>query len=170
MKKTVFVLACLLGSGSAFAQTKDWAFGFRFGEPTGIGIRKYGDRNAFDLSLGTYGGLTGSRRAYRQGEYRNVGFSVNGSYLWYVPFLNQRMTAYGGLGAQVNSRRYYRPDGAGVTSARAVSVGPTATVGTEYFAARAPFSVFAEGGAYLELVPSVFYLSPQFNVGIRFNF
>jgi hypothetical protein len=160
----------LLGSTTACAQTKNWAATLRFGEPTGVGIRKYGDRNALELAVGTYGGLTGVRRAYRQGEYRRVGFSLNAAYFWYTPLFRERLTAYAGLGAQVNSRRYFRMEGLAERSDRLLSVGPTATVGTEYFPRSVPISVFLEGGTYLEFVPDVFFLSPQVNVGIRFNF
>lgn len=170
MKKLIITTLSLFLTISASAQTKDWAMSFRFGEPTGLGIRKYGDRNLLDVSIGTYGGIFGGRRNYRQGEYRRVGVALNASYLWYTSFLNERMTAYAGVGAQLNSRRYYRIQDGIDRSNRNVSIGPTGTIGMEYFGRNAPFSMFVEGGAYLEILPAVFYASPQLNVGVRYNF
>lgn len=171
MKKALLSLLLLLGVTLANAQPQRWAVGFKLGEPTGVNLRKYGDRNAFDVSVGTYGGLLGMDRAYRNGSYRNVGVMLNASYLWYTPLLAERMTVYTGLGAQLNSRRYY-PDRFSNVGAYTnnISIGPSATAGLEYFSARRPSSYFIEGGTYVELLPAFLFLSPQISAGIRHNF
>jgi hypothetical protein len=169
--KKLFATGLLLTIGltAAQAQVKDWAIGFQVGGPTGIHLRKYGDRNAFDLTFGTYGNLFGKNQNYRKGEYRAPGMMLNASYLWYVPLANDRFSAYAGLGAQINSRRYY-PDVESKVNIKTISVGPTAKGGFEYFLRNRPLSLFAEATVYAELLPAVFYIDPSLSAGIRTNF
>ncbi|GAB3166019.1 hypothetical protein [Telluribacter humicola] len=172
MKKQVFTIILLLSVVTlASAQTQRWAIGFKLGEPTGLNLRKYGDRNALDITVGTYGGILGMDRSYRNGSYRNAGVMLNASYLWYAPLLAERMTVYTGVGAQLNSRRYY-PDRFSNVGAYTnnISIGPSATAGLEYFSARSASSYFVEGGTYVELLPAFLFLSPQISAGIRHNF
>lgn len=161
----------LIGSSLVQAQTKRWAFGLKLGEPIGLHLRKYGERNALDLTLGTYGGFFAQSRPYRKGYYQTTGLMFNGTYLWYVPFFNERMSAYAGFGAQVNSRRYFEDQFGTVTVFdRSISLGPSGTAGIEYFARRKSTSYFLEGGGYAEFVPDFMYVSPQLSFGIRTNF
>jgi hypothetical protein len=172
MIKYYLIAAFLLSVGSSFAQTQKWALGFKVGEPTAVSLRKYGDRNALDLSVGTYIGLFKSKKTYKNSgdDLGDVGIMFNGTYLWYVPMLNERMMAYGGVGVQVNSRRYYPNKNIREAHTSNISTGPSATVGLELFFAQKPTSVFLEGGAYLELLPKIFYLNPNLSIGIRHNF
>lgn len=153
------------------AQTRRWALGFKLGEPTGLNIRKYGDRNALDLTLGTYGGLFAQSRPYRKGYYQTTGLMFNGTYLWYAAFFNGHLTTYAGLGAQVNSRRYYE-ERQGVVNVydRSISIGPSGTAGLEYFSRAKSSSFFMEVGGYAEFIPDFMYISPQISVGARTNF
>ncbi|PKK35748.1 hypothetical protein BWI96_15710 [Siphonobacter sp. SORGH_AS_0500] len=52
MKKIVISLFLIACSSMAHAQLRDWAVGVKVGQPTGLNLRKYGDRNAFDLTVG----------------------------------------------------------------------------------------------------------------------
>ena len=96
---------------AALAQYNNWSVGFRIGEPSGLNIRKYfGNKHAFDLNIGTYGGLYGTKRSYRAGDYRTVGLTIQGHYLWHIPLTkSESIRAYYGFGGQINNRRYY-PD------------------------------------------------------------
>ncbi len=171
MKKIVISLFLIACSSIANAQLKDWALGVKVGQPTGLNLRKYGDRNAFDLTVGTYGGLLGGTTDYRQGKLKGVGFAINASYLWYAPIMNERLSLYGGLGAQVTSRRYYPNEFAANNAyVKNVGIGPTANIGLEIVSKNTPYSIFFEGGLYAELLPAFLHFSPQLNAGIRYNF
>ncbi|GAB2789018.1 hypothetical protein GCM10027275_37440 [Rhabdobacter roseus] len=171
MKKCIVIVSLLLfvGSSLAQAQIQSWAAGFKLGEPTGVNLRKYGDRNALDITVGTYGMLLGNYRDYRSGNYRTMGLMLNGSYLWYAPLFRERMSAYAGVGLQVNSRRYY-PNRFDNLHVKNISLGPSGTVGLEYFSPYKSTSFFLEGGAYVEFLPGFFFTSPQLSIGIRTNF
>lgn len=152
------------------AQTKTWAIGFKVGEPTAVSVRKYGNKNALDVSFGTYTGLLKKKSEYRGGEYAAIGMMFNATYLWYVPMANERMMAYGGIGAQINSRKYY-PDAARKdVHDNGISTGPSGTVGLEFFFKDKPGSFFVEGGGYLESLPKFFYFNPNLSIGLRHNF
>ena len=175
MKKAVrgnliilLIWSTIIGA-SAQTQTKDWAVGLKVGEPLGINVRKYGDKNALDVTLGTYGGLIKSNADYRKGEYRKMGVSLNATYLWYTRFLDDAMTAYAGLGAQITKRKYYR-DPLTREHTSPMGFGPSASAGLEYFIPNKTLSLFVETGFYMELLPGIGYTSPQFNIGIRQNF
>jgi hypothetical protein len=171
MRICMLSLILLLGGPELLAQTKRWAVGFKLGEPTGLNIRKYGDRNALDMTLGTYGGILAQQRPYRKGEYRGTGLMLNGTYLWYAAFFNGHLTTYVGVGAQVNSRKYYEERfGTVNVYSRSISVGPSGTAGFEIFSRAKASSFFLELGGYAELVPDFFYVSPQISVGARTNF
>ena len=152
-------------------QIKNWAVGFKVGEPTGLNFRKYGNNNALDVNIGTYGGLFGASRSYRDGLLRKLGFSISANYLWYLPVANESFSLYGGLGGQIVSRRYYPNNLEAVNGyVRNVGIGPTAVAGVEYFAKNQPFSFFGEAGMYAEILPALLFFSPQLNVGVRYNF
>ena len=172
MKKYLFVAIFILSVFTATAQTQKWAVGFKVGEPIAVSIRKYGDRNALDLSFGTYIGLFKSKKTYKSSndDLGGVGIMFNGTYLWYAPLFNERMIAYGGLGAQLNSRRYYPDKNVKSVHTTNISTGPSATAGLEFFFANKPTSFFVEGGGYIELLPKIFYFNPNLNIGLRHNF
>ena len=173
MKKAIVALLLVLGSSGAFAQYDNWAFGFKLGEPTGVNIRKYFNNiNAIDVSVGTFGGIIGNNREYRQGTYRNVGLAVQAHYLWHHALFNsEKAQLYYGFGGQVNSRRYY-PDnlqGQRVNYQSNTSVGGSALGGFEYFLPDGRLSIFVEGGTYIEIIPRPFFTSPNLSGGIRIN-
>lgn len=178
MKNRLSFVLALLGlltfSTSATAQYNNWAVGFRLGEPSGVNIRKYfGDSHAFDLTVGTYGGLYGTTREYRQGRYRTVGISAQGHYLWHDRLLGKdNFRGYYGFGGQVNSRRYY-PDNLGnqpVNYVSEISLGGSAVAGAEYFLQNKPLSIFLEAGLYVEVIPVPLFFGLQTGVGVRYNF
>lgn len=167
------LVALLLSlSHGASAQYTNWAFGFRLGEPSGVNIRKYfGDNHAFDLNIGTYGGLYGNVRAYRDGTYKTVGLSVQGHYLWHDRlFASENIRGYYGFGGQINSRRYYPSRLAAINEYEsAIALGGSAVAGVEYFMPGKQYSIFAELGIYAEVLPSPLFLNVSSGVGIRFN-
>ena len=167
----IAVLLLILSTNTQAQQIKNWAVGFKVGEPTGLNFRKYGTRNALDINVGTYGGLFGSSRNYRDGLLRKLGFSVSANYLWYLPVANEGASLYGGLGGQITSRRYYPNNLEAVNGfVRNVGLGPTAVVGAEFFSRKQPFSLFGEAGMYAEILPALLFFSPQLSVGVRYNF
>jgi len=176
MKKqlTIATLALLLGlfAQTAQAQNKNWAVGFRLGEPSGLNVRKYfGVANAFDLNVGTYGGLYGNVRRYRGGRYANVGLTIQGHYLWHgdIKAVNNLRYHYG-FGGQINSRRYYlsRVTARGDYDA-SLSLGGSGVAGLEYFVPEKPFSFFLETGLYVEVAPAPLFMNVQSGIGLRFN-
>ncbi|WP_149244610.1 RNA 3'-terminal phosphate cyclase [Dyadobacter sp. 32] len=172
MKKFIFAGALLFLFSASKAQTQKWAIGVKVGEPTAISLRKYGDQNALDISFGTYVGLLKSKKTYKTSndDLADIGMMFNATYLWYVPMLNERMMAYGGVGVQINSRRYFPNKDKRDVYTSNISTGPSVTAGLEVFFAQKPTSVFLEGGTYLELLPKIFYLNPNLAIGIRHNF
>lgn len=176
MKKTfslfIVLLVGLAASRPAHAQTNNWAVGFRIGEPAGINIRKYfGENHAFDLNFGTFGGIYGTRRGYRKGVYKNVGFSIQGHYLWHGSIgKSESLHYYYGFGGQINRRRYY-PDQFSAANFydNTISLGGSGVAGLEYFLPNKPLSVFLETGAYVEVLPAPFFLGFQSGLGVRLN-
>lgn len=172
------VLGALVILGTAFtqraqAQYNNWAAGFRIGEPAGINIRKYfGDNKAFDLNIGTYGGLYGNKRDYRRGVYKNVGLTVQGNYVWHNRlFGKDELRGYYGLGGQINTRRYYPQRLQAINEYESgFSLGGSAIAGAEYFVPNKPYSVFIETGLYVEVLPAPLFLNVQSGVGLRYNF
>ncbi|MGA0556603.1 hypothetical protein ACO2Q8_08130 [Larkinella sp. VNQ87] len=167
-----FLLIGLTITEKAQAQTNNWAVGFRIGEPAGINVRKYfGDNHAFDLNIGTYGGIYGNRRSYRKGIYKNVGLSVQGHYLWHGGIgKSESLHYYYGFGGQLNSRRYYSDRFSTVNAYdNTISVGGSGVAGLEYFLPNKPFSIFLETGAYVEVIPAPFFLGFQSGLGVRLN-
>jgi hypothetical protein len=176
MKKILafcFLIALLGFSRPALAQYNNWAVGFRLGEPSGINVRKYfGDNRAFDINVGTFGGLYGGNRKYRQGQYKSVGLSIQGHYLFHTRlFGKESLRAHYGFGGQINTRRYY-PDNLAATnySDRQTSLGGSALAGVEYFPSGKPYSVFLETGLYVEVIPSPLFMGLQTGLGVRYNF
>ena len=164
----------LLPAPKAVAQFNNWAVGFRLGEPSGINIRKYlRDTHAFDINIGTYGGLYGNNRDYRQGRYQSMGLTVQGHYLWHTRlFGRDTFRAYYGFGGQINRRRYY-PDnlrGQSTEYVSETSLGGSAVGGLEYFVPDKPFSIFLETGLYVEVIPAPLFVNLQSGLGLRYNF
>ena len=176
MRRSLLLIALILVGFalpySASAQYNNWAFGFRLGDPAGVNIRKYfGTNRAFDLNVGTYGGLYGTNRSYRSGVYKTFGLSVQGHYLWHGSILgSDTFRGYYGFGGQVNSRRYY-PDRFAATGEyeSGIALGGSGVAGIEYFVPNKPYSFFLETGLYVEVLPAPLFLSLNSGLGIRFN-
>ncbi|WP_420149712.1 hypothetical protein [Spirosoma sp.] len=168
---TLALLSWLITPATASAQYSNWSIGARIGEPSGINIRKYfGDKHAFDLNIGTYGGLYGTRRSYRVGEYKSVGLTFQGHFLWHTALTkSESIRAYYGFGGQINNRKYYPPRLNGEYE-NALSIGGSGIGGLEFFPAGKPFSIFLETGLYVELLQAPFFLSLNSGVGLRYNF
>ena len=176
MRKTGYILTLVFIAGlathqQARAQYNNWSVGFRIGEPSGVNIRKYfGSNHAFDLNVGTYGGLYGNKRSYRNGDYRSVGLSVQGHYLWHKALTSsESLRGYYGFGGQVNTRRYYPPRLNGDYE-NALSIGGSGIGGLEFFPANKPYSFFLEGGLYVELLQAPFFVNLNSGLGVRYNF
>ncbi|QJW90566.1 hypothetical protein HNV11_14845 [Spirosoma taeanense] len=175
--KKVWLLTALVLLGwlatpkTAQAQYNNWAVGFRVGEPAGVNVRKYfGENRAFDLNIGTYGGLYGNARKYRSGRYRSVGLAVQGHYLWHKALTkSESVRGYYGFGGQINTRRYY-PIRLNGEYENALSLGGSGIAGVEYFPAGKPYSFFLETGLYVELLQAPFFLNLNSGLGLRYNF
>lgn len=162
----------LLPVAPTFAQEgpRRWAVGFRVGEPLGLNLRKYigeEQRRAFDVNVGTYGGLWGVNRKYGNGRYKNVGLAVNANYLWLVG--QGRFRPYYGFGGQITSRRSY-PDRLNGEFERRMGIGGSGLAGIELFLRDVPASLFADVGLYTEVLPVPFFVHVQGGIGGRFNF
>ncbi len=167
--KAIFVIA--LYSINCHAQESKWAIGARLGEPAGLNIRKYFDENAFELNIGTYGGIWGQDRGYRKGHYQSVGLAVNANYLWHKPlFKSETSKYYYGFGAQFNNRKYFPTDQKQAQGVATLSIGGDAVGGLEFFLKDSPLSLFIETGLYVEVLPSPLFMHFQSGVGARFNF
>ena len=167
MKKTVLFLL-LLTSNLSFAQDRNWAVGFRAGEPLGFNIRKYiGYSHAFDLNMGTYGFLYRKNVPYKKGTYESTGISVQGHYHWTKSIDKQdRFWVYYGFGGQINSR-VHRDKNSMVASK--ISLGPSGAAGIEYFRPEDKLSFFLDTGLYLEAIPSPLFWNPSIAAGLRVN-
>lgn len=170
---TTIAIACVALPKQAVAQYNNWAFGLRLGEPSGVNIRKYfGQNHAFDLNIGTYGGLYGTNRSYRSGNYKTFGISIQGHYLWHTElFGKDNFRGYYGFGGQINSRKYFPTSRAGTTdpSEGNISLGGSAVAGLEYFVPDKPYSIFLEMGLYAEVLPAPLFMGVSSGIGIRFN-
>ncbi len=165
------VLGWLTGPTIASAQYNNWAVGVRIGEPSGLNVRKYfGTNHAFDLNIGTYGGLYGTKRGYRSGDYKSVGLTIQGHFLWHTALTkSESIRAYYGFGGQINNRRYYPPRLNGEYE-NALSLGGSGVAGLEVFPVGKPYSIFLESGLYVELLQAPFFLSLNTGLGLRYNF
>jgi hypothetical protein len=161
----VFFVFCL---NVSYAQTKNWAVGARFGEPTGINIKKHFNGNALDITLGFTGYGYNNGRKYWKGEYRrSTVLTVN--YLWQKPITGVKgLDIYYGLGGQIGNRRYYDRDFDDERSA--LNLGLTGALGVEWFIPQTPISLYVDFGPYIELVPSSLWIWFDSGLGVRVNF
>ncbi|MES2797817.1 MAG: hypothetical protein V4683_17750 [Bacteroidota bacterium] len=172
MQKTILTICSFLFfTVAVFSQEKKWAVGARIGEPAGLNIRRYSDQRAFDINIGTYGGIWGNNRAYRKGHYTSVGLAVNANYLWHGNFLKKEYVKYYyGFGGQFNNRKYFPKDQQLAQGVTTLSIGGDALAGIEFFVPDSPLSIFLEGGVYVEVLPSPLFMHVQNGIGARFNF
>ncbi len=163
-----FFILLYAGLFNTQAQTKNWAVGARFGEPTGINVKKHFGGNALDITLGFGGYGYNNNRNYWRGEYRrSTVLMVN--YLWQKPIASVNgLDVYYGVGGQIGNRRYYYKDRD--REEGALNLGVTGALGVEWFIPQTPISVFVEVGPYLEIIPSSLWLWFDSGLGIRVNF
>ena len=139
LKRLILILILLCSLTSVKAQMKDWAAGFRVGEPGGFMVKRYlpNGRNAVEFNFGSYGGLWGTNRSYQNGEFRNIGFSLNALYLWHRPTLvNSDLHYYYGAGPQFVSRSLFTSTSQFAETKR--GLGAAGIAGMEYFPIDAP--------------------------------
>jgi hypothetical protein len=151
---------------------KNGPVGLRLGDPSGLNVKKYfGNRNAFDLNVGSYGSFYGRDRSYKSGYYGNTGIAMMGNFLWQKDLGNtQNLQWYYGLGGLLSLRRYYVNDTKNRIYSSTIALGATATMGLEYFIANTPISLFGDVAAYVEIVPAPFWMHLPVGIGGRFNF
>jgi hypothetical protein len=172
MKNLSFLFILLLSSiTTVFAQEQDWSVGMRVGEPAGLTVRKYVKDKAFELNVGTFGGLWGTESNHGDSPYKNVGLAVNGHLLFFPEFKSQKIKLFYGFGGQINSRRSYPDRLASIAQyEKTISLGGSVTAGAEYFMPSSPLSIYLDAGLYTELLPVFLYMHVQGGVGVRFNF
>ncbi len=172
LKRFILFLFLFCSLTSVKAQIKDWAAGFRVGEPGGFMIKRYlpNGKNAVEVNFGTYGGLWGTNRSYQNGSFKNIGFSISALYLWHRPTLvNSDLHYYYGAGPQFVSRNLFSDNSVFPETKR--GLGAAGIAGLEYFPIDAPnLSFFAELGMYSEILPNPFFLHIQGGVGVKVNF
>lgn len=179
---------------------QNWGVGFRFGDPSGISVKKYWSGHAFEVSLGRTH-LFGRDRYYHDHYdhwYRDqhfdhhahefIGYRANPALALQMHYLIQRTVEnatgldwYYGFGGQLRSYRYwysYRykpaqgPEWVVVNEASVteVDLGVDGVIGLEYNFAKAPVSIFTDATLYMELYDNPFVFRPQFALGARFRF
>ena len=181
MKKLLFSFTFFLVIGSlstTYAQyDKNWAIGFRIGEPLGVNVRKYINEgeNALDLNIGTYGFIYNKDVKYNGGYYHDGGLMIQGHYLWVGEvFKKEWVHYYLGFGGQINSRKHYEnvtiagtanPVEVGTSK---IALGGSGTAGLE-FKLENNLGIFVDAGLYIEVIPAIFYFNPQVSAGVRIN-
>ena len=175
MKKPLLLMLLIISSITIKAQEKGWAVGAKIGDPAGLTIRKYlnNDKNVIEVNVGVYGALWGLRGNYKSGSFDGAGLSFSGTYLWHNE-MSSRLKNYYGFGVQFTSRSYYENKVLNGVPYKdqtpATGLGGLGQAGLEYFLPSSPISIFGEIGAYVELIPAVFYFHPQGGLGARLNF
>jgi len=141
----IFILGiCFLSSTEIFAQRNNWSLGGRFGDPSGITVKKYMGRNALDMGVG---------------QLLSDGLVLYAHYLWQQQIGQEPIDWYVGVGGQAAERSDQGRFGA------------DGVLGVEYTFQGAPISIFADGVLYLELIEDPFNeLDLDFGLGIRYNF
>ena len=151
-----------------------WGIGLRFGSPSGLDIKHYMGKNAWQLTIGSglYGVYDPPNGGYRSGY---IGFSAMFNYLWRKDWPNARgLQYYYGFGGLATTRQYYRKDWKknypDDPYERRLGLGLTGALGIEYFVPAAPISLFVELNPYVEVVPYPFYTGLGASIGGRFTF
>lgn len=175
ISKITVILFLITTTASIAQYDNNWAVGLKVGEPLGINIRKYfayGEK-AFDLNVGSYGFLFGSTRTYR-GEplYNQAGITVQGLFQYHRSLgRNERFHYYYGYGAHLNNRKKILKASTGLRDNKEnlFSFGPAVNAGIEYKIPQNDLGVFLDAGGYLELAPSLFFVAPMANIGLRLH-
>lgn len=141
----IFILGItFFTSSEVFAQRNNWGVGARFGDPSGISVKKYMGRNALDMGVG---------------QLLSDGLVVYAHYLWQQQIGQEPIDWYFGIGGQAAER-----------SDRG-TLGADGVLGVEYTFKGAPISIFGDAVLYMELIDDPLNeLDLDFGVGIRYNF
>jgi hypothetical protein len=196
IKLTIFCLT-LICSQSLMAQKSTWGAGLRFGDPTGISIKKYGAKAAVEFNMGRTYNLyyhNYEKDFYRYDQYDNRGIYVYDKYTVQAPIAVQLhimkqkkikdikgMDWYIGAGPQFRSQRLeyfykekYGPDKNDwrYTSAvhRNIDLGVDGVIGLEYSFADMPLSIAADATIFMEIFDDPFIPWGQMGVALRYNF
>mgnify|MGYP001028439121 CR=1 FL=1 len=141
----IFILGItFLATTEAFSQRNNWAVGGRFGDPSGITVKKYMGRNALDMGVG---------------QLLDDGLMIYAHYLWQQQIGQEPIDWYFGIGGQAGER------------ADRGKLGADGVLGIEYTFKGAPISIFADGVLYMELIDDPLNeVDLDFGLGIRYNF
>lgn len=189
------------GSTGSYSNTNvsgSWAAGVRLGDPLGITVKKYLQRErAFEINFGrtTYWGYNYKEAFFDNSKYKDYeyhGYAPNGAiavqfhYLYHNNIRNaEGLQWYIGFGPQLKVRTYsfqyshrvYYGSGPNdykyVTSWEKVSdldLGLDGVAGMEYKFPNSVFSMFGEFNLFIELVDKPLHFGGQGGVGFRFHF
>jgi hypothetical protein len=194
------VSALLLGllAPSGLLSQDEWGVGFRFGDPSGITVKKYQAGKAFELSIGRTRLLSGEDwyddrfgdwyrgRGFDYRDYDYLGhegavpIGIQFHYLIQQPISGSNgLDWYYGFGGQLRLQGYrydyrYRRDRdwVYVTSDRIFDfdLGVDAVIGMEYRFPNSPLSLFLDLTLFMEVLDDPFLFWPQGGIGGRFNF
>jgi hypothetical protein len=172
MKKILLLSILLLASTSIWAQKKSWGIGLRGGEPSGISIKKYMGKNAWELNVGrTYWGGW-SNKYYKNDSYQGNAISIQLHYLFQRPFSGVKgLDWYAGLGGQyVNHTYKYKADKNNWYEYTDTDLGADFVIGLEYNFPDVPFAIAFDTGLFMELYDNAFYSRGTGGLAIRYNF
>jgi hypothetical protein len=194
MKKLIIFIAVLLfTSAAAFSQLgtnaqKNWAIGVRLGDPTGLTLKKYFDKNAFEFVAGyaPYNSGYNYGNYYFNQNYNNNGYKYAGAtngpgiafqfhYLRHFEIKPvEGLQWYVGGGFQFRNyfytENYYDNSGYYHSQvANYVAAGIDVKGGAEYTFRQQPFTVFADLN-FFTAIAEQFGFYPQYGIGGRYNF
>jgi len=193
MKKcTFYIVAMMLTSMAAYSQLgtnaqKNWAIGVRLGDPTGLTLKKYWDKNAFEFVAG-YAPYNSAYNAgnYYYNHYNNNGYIYNNTtgtaglafqfhYLRHFEIKPvDGLQWYVGGGFQFRNyfytENYYDNNGYPHSqTASYFATGLDVKGGAEYTFRQQPFTVFADLNFFLSVAQQAgFFAQP--GIGGRYNF
>lgn len=163
MKNIFYVLlALLLINTVAFSQSpqgKNFGFGIMVGDPTGLTVKFWTQRqNAIVLDVG--GSYFGSPR-------------INVDYLWHFDAFDSRVAKlYAGLGGVIgvgkgNGFYYKEKNGFYYRTGSDLGLGVRGVFGVNFIPSSSPIEIFLEAGALIGLAPE-FGSAADVALGIRF--
>ncbi|HQO08794.1 MAG TPA: hypothetical protein PLK90_01745 [Clostridiales bacterium] len=176
------IIAVTLLIPDLYGQKKNWGIGLRLGDPSGISVKKYMGKNAWEFSIGRSHFFKNDRwyndyynDIYDDYDYYDrdndpIGIQVH--YLWTKPIRDLRgLDWYYGLGGQIVTDSYtvYYKDGdkEKITN---FDLGADGVLGLEYNFADAPIALFGDLTLEMEVYDDFFELWFQPCIGARFNF
>lgn len=178
----------------------NWGLGVRLGDPSGITLKKYMDKNALEVSVGRthlfYGDkwydkrfnkwYDGKKFGYQDFQYlaykasTPIGIQVH--YLFRKPLESASgLEWYFGVGGQLRYQTFtydyrYKVNGNSqwyyATGDRVTDfdLGADGVLGLEYTFKEVPLSLFLDATLFMEVVDNPFLFSLQGGIGVRYNF